>query len=200
MTAQARRTRQKQATREGILQAALDIGQTEGWAAVTIRRIAEAVEYTSPIIYQYFASKEDALQAVLARGYDSLHRALETAGAESDPARRLHDMGRAYLRFAQEHRALYELMIGLGGVPLDGRARQEAATNVIRTTLAATEAWARQSRVPLADPLAAAETVWGLLHGMATLGLLEDVGFARAQQLAENALAALMLGWEAQMP
>ncbi|WP_216329771.1 TetR family transcriptional regulator, partial [Deinococcus aestuarii] len=51
MTAQARRARHKQATREGILQAALTIGEQEGWAAVTIRRIADAVEYTSPIIY-----------------------------------------------------------------------------------------------------------------------------------------------------
>lgn len=199
MTAQARRTRQKQATREGILQAALAIGQTESWAAVTIRRIADAVEYTSPIIYQHFASKEDALQALLARGYDNLHHALQAAATEPDPARRLQEMGRAYLHFAQEHRALYELMTGLGGVPLDGRARQQAAANVIHTTLAATEAWARHSGIPLPDPLAAAETVWGVLHGMATLGLLEDIGFGRAQQLAENALSALMLGWEAPM-
>lgn len=196
MTAQARRARQKQATREGILQAALTIGEQEGWPAVTIRRIADAVEYTSPIIYQYFASKEAALQAVMAQGYERLRLALQAAGAEPDPERRLRGLCRAYLGFAQDHPALYELMTGLGGVRLDGRARHEAASGVIRLTLEAIGAWARHKGVSLPDPLAASETAWGVLHGMATLGLLEDIGFERARSHAENAVCALLRSWE----
>lgn len=199
MTPQARKARHKQATRESILQAALSIGQTEGWSAVTIRRIAGAVEYTSPIIYQHFNSKEDALLALLARGYEHLHQSLEVASKDTDPVRRLREMGRAYLRFAQEHRALYELMNGLGGVPLDPHARQTAAINVIRTTLSAIESWAQHTGVTFPDALAAAETLWGLLHGMASIGLLSDIGFERAQRLAADALGALMRGWEANM-
>lgn len=197
MTASPRRTRQKQATREGIVRAARAIGRDEGWPAVTIRKIADAVEYTSPIIYQYFASKDDALLAVMAEGYAELHAALAAAAPHADPDERLLGIGRAYLRFARDHPALYELMNGLGGVRVDGRARQEAARPVVALTVGAIEAWARERGAALPDALAAAETAWGVLHGMAALGLLEDVGFDRAAVLVEGAMRALLRDWAA---
>lgn len=196
MTTATRRERQRQANRDSILRAALKIAEREGWPAVTIRRIADEIEYTSPIIYQHFDNKEAALEAVMEGGYGALEAALRGALTSADPEVRLLELSRAYLSFARDHRHVYELMHGLGGVSLDPRARGAAAAGVIALTTGAIGAWADLRRARI-DPLAASETAWGVLHGMASLGLLPDIGFERAEGHAVDAVKALLRSWEA---
>ena len=196
MTTTTRRERQRQANRDGILRAALSIAERDGWPAVTIRKIADEIEYTSPIIYQHFDNKEAALQAVMEGGYGELEAALRRAMTSADPEARLLELSRAYLRFARDHRHVYELMHGLGGVSLDPRARGAAAAGVVTLTTGAVGAWADLRHAHI-DPSGASETAWGVLHGMASLGLLPDIGFERAEQLAIDALKALLRSWEA---
>ena len=196
MTTTTRRERQRQANRDGILRAALSVAERDGWPAVTIRKIADEIEYTSPIIYQHFDNKEAALQAVMAGGYGELEAQLRRAMTSADPEARLLELSRAYLGFARDHRHVYELMHGLGGVSLDPRARGAAAVSVVALTLDAIRTWADARNAHLADPLAAGETAWGVLHGMASLGLIPDVGFERAEGLAIDALKALLRSWE----
>lgn len=196
MITMTRRERQRQANREGILRAALKLAEREGWPAVTIRRIADEIEYTSPIIYQHFDNKEAALQAVMEQGYEELGAAMRRAMTSADPETQLLELSRAYLHFARDHRHVYELMHGLGGVSLDPRARGAAAAGVITLTTEALGAWANHHHAHI-DPLGASETAWGVLHGMASLGLLPDIGFERAEQLAIDALKALLRSWKA---
>lgn len=192
-----RRERQRLANREAILQATLSVAEREGWPAVTIRRIAEEIEYTSPIIYQHFDNKEAALHVLLERGYadlqDVMARAVQASSLEQLPI----SLGLAYLGFAQEHPKLYELMNGLGGVVIDGRLRQNAARGVTAVTTRGLETWAAHRGVHLSDPVMACETAWGVMHGMASLGMLEDIGFERAQILAIGTIKALMESWGA---
>lgn len=97
MGAKERRERQKEATREGILAAARQIARTEGWPAVTIRRIADIIEYSPPTIYEYFASKDAILSEVQREGFDQLTEVLRHAAEQTaDAAERLEQMGRAY--------------------------------------------------------------------------------------------------------
>ncbi len=191
-----RRERQREANREAILEAALRIAEREGWAAVTIRRIADEIDYTSPIIYQHFANKEAALDVLLERGYADLRDAMARAVQDLPAAEQPLQLGLAYLRFAREHPKRYELMNGLGGVVLKGPRRHAAATGVSVLTTEVLTAWAAQRHTQLKDPLIACETAWGVMHGMASLGMLEDVGFDRAQVLATEALQALLEHWE----
>lgn len=196
MTTMTRRERQRQANRDGILKAALKIAEREGWPAVTIRRIADEIEYTSPIIYQHFDNKEAALQALMEQGYEELQAAMQRALQAAEPEQRLTDLSMAYLRFAHDHPHVYELMHGLGGVSLAPQARKTAAMGVVALTTEAVHTWADAKGTCLVDPLAASETAWGILHGMANLSMLEDIGFERAQQLAKDALKALMRSWQ----
>ena len=86
--------------------------------------------------------------------------------------------------------------VTLGGVSLDGGVRGRAAAGVTELVVGAVQEWAARKGVTVADPLAACETCWGVLHGMACLGMLPDVGFGRAERHAANALSALMKSWE----
>ncbi len=191
-----RRERQRLANREGILDAALAIAERESWSAVTIRKIADEIDYTSPIIYQHFSNKEAALQALIERGFTDLEASMRRALTGDDPEMRLLALGRAYVHFARDHRRLYELMHGLGGVALEPSERTAAAGGVIALSIEAIQAWAQERGATLDDFYAASETSWGVLHGMTTLGMLPDIGFERAEQLAVEALRALLQYWE----
>src|SRR3989442_12216059 len=113
-----RRERERQELRQAILRAARDIAAREGWQEVTIRKIAEAIEYTPPIIYEYFASKEALLLELLREGFRQLVQIIQTIQAKGDPPENiLREVAIAYWHFAFNSQELYQVMHGLGGGP-----------------------------------------------------------------------------------
>src|SRR4028119_1480752 len=112
-----RRQRQRETLRSAILVAAREVASTEGWRGVTIRKIAARVEYSPPVIYEYFDSKEDLLLELVRTGYAGQLEAIERArNASDDPEEALLEMSSAWCRFAFEAPDLYQVMYGLGGV------------------------------------------------------------------------------------
>ncbi len=86
MGSKQRRQRERQELRQAILAAARDIAAREGWQAVTIRKVAEAIEYTPPIIYEYFASKEALLFELLREGFWQVGQIIQAIQARGGPA------------------------------------------------------------------------------------------------------------------
>jgi AcrR family transcriptional regulator len=106
-----RRQKEKENVRNSILQAALDIAISEGWNSVTIRKIADAIEYTPPIIYEYFKNKEDLLNELALMGHRILGKGFDAAKEkESDPGKILMLLSLSHWDFAFEHKELYQLM------------------------------------------------------------------------------------------
>src|SRR5258708_1709484 len=88
-----RRERERQATQQATLQAALEIASEEGWQAVTIRRVAERIEYSPSAIYKYFEDKEAILHTLLLQGFQQMVVVLErVATQEHRPSERLQQM------------------------------------------------------------------------------------------------------------
>src|SRR5690349_10062450 len=115
-----RREREKQITREAILSAARKIARTEGWSALTIRKVGEQIEYSPPMVYEYFASKDEILLHLLHEGFQQLNDAMRQATlATEDREARLYEIAEAYWQFAMSNPELYQLMHGTSGVPLD---------------------------------------------------------------------------------
>ena len=92
-----RRQRQRQQLREGILAAAREIASEEGWRAVTIRKIAAIIEYSPPVIYEYFDSKDEILLELMRQGYAEQLEAVERARrAAENPEEALIDVDEGY--------------------------------------------------------------------------------------------------------
>ena len=128
-----RREREKQEVRQGILTAAREIARQEGWQSVTIRKVAERIEYSPPTIYEYFENKEDILLELLREGFRQLSAALRRAWESTeDCEQRLMNMVEAYWQFAMSQPELYQVMNGLG-VPYCGE-KPAAAENKINGT------------------------------------------------------------------
>jgi AcrR family transcriptional regulator len=114
MASKDRILRLKEETRINILDAALLIVKSEGWPALSMRKIADLIEYTAPIIYEYFANKEAILLELTRKGYLLLSKELQKAKeAHELPDEQLEAMWLAYWNFAFENKEYYQLMFGV---------------------------------------------------------------------------------------
>jgi AcrR family transcriptional regulator len=106
--------RLKEQTRANILDAAHDIVKDEGWQALSMRKIADKIEYTAPIIYEYYANKEAILLELTKKGFMLLASRMNEAKSRHE---RLEDqieaMWLAYWNFAFEQKEFYQLMFGV---------------------------------------------------------------------------------------
>ncbi|HEX3378408.1 MAG TPA: TetR/AcrR family transcriptional regulator [Paraburkholderia sp.] len=105
-----RKSRQKQALRERILDAARRIVVREGFAALSMRKIADAIEYSPATLYLHFASRDDIARALCTEGYAQLLATFVPLAQIADPAERLKALGRAYVAFGVEHPETYRLI------------------------------------------------------------------------------------------
>lgn len=122
--AQRRRDRERAAARDTILAAAHDVARRDGWQAVTMRRLADEIDYSANFAYRYFTGRDDILLALVRDGFRRLHDAMAAAAAapgdetgEGDTAvSAVRRAAHAYLDFALTEAELYQLMYGLDGV------------------------------------------------------------------------------------
>jgi AcrR family transcriptional regulator len=114
MASKDRILRLKDETRCNILEASLDIVKEEGWQALSMRKIADKIEYTAPIIYEYFANKDAILHELTRKGFVQLAKLMEEAKNRfTDPSEQLEAMWLAYWNFAFAEKELYQVMYGV---------------------------------------------------------------------------------------
>ncbi len=176
MGSQARRQRQRDEIRGRILEAARELFVAEGYDAVTMRRIAEKIEYTPPAIYFHFVDKAALIRELCTQDFLALAGQLERLAAVADPIARLAAIARAYVGFAEAHPNHYRLMFMTPRPPLplgeEDRARQgnpdEDAYGFLKLTVE--EAIARKKLRPeLTDADLVAQALWGAVHGQVAL-------------------------------
>lgn len=151
------------ARRAAILVAARDRAEAEGWAAVTTRRLAEAIGYSQPVLYGHFpGGKTEIMRAVALEGFVELRLRCAAAVEQAADASAVDALAGAYLDFAGDHPAVYEAMFAQ---PIGARFAEEGNEPELRGAFTV-----------LAEVIGddtAAEVFWSALHGMS---LLEAAG------------------------
>ncbi|MHB2207748.1 TetR/AcrR family transcriptional regulator [Methylobacterium sp. CM6257] len=144
--------------RAALVSAALDLLESGGEAALSLRGAARACGVSAMAPYRHFASKEELLEAVAARGFADLATDLEGADGSAEGNEALAAQGAAYVAFACRHPALFRLMFTRPCRTSDkGRAYRILER---RAAALAGPAW------PAEDLTLAA---WSLVHGLAAL-------------------------------
>lgn len=167
------------ALRRAILDATRVLLVEEGYAGLSMRKIARAVGCSATSIYLYFGSKDALTHALIDEGMERLHDALVAAEATAaTPAERLRALSHAYVRFGLEHPEYYETMFQLhpqrmARYPVESYRR--ARRNVERFGTALTEGAADGSLRLDAPPDVSAAALWTALHGLVSLHLAERV-------------------------
>jgi AcrR family transcriptional regulator len=193
-----RRQRQRQEIRGGILAAAREIALAEGWQAVTIRKIAGIIEYSPPVIYEYFGSKEEILLEGMRMGYAEQLRAVEAAGEAADgPEEALLAMGRAWLDFAFRSPDLYQVMYGLGGVPFSATETRREGERIGGVIGEAIGGVLRKYGKQPDDIEGKVALLWATAHGLVALTMVTRIpgGQQEALRLAEQATRAYITAW-----
>ena len=108
-----RKQRDKQLRRAQIVRAARQIAELEGWSNVTVRRLAEEISYSQPVLYAHFGNREGILAAVAIEGFQEIGLALEKARKRAKRGNAVESVAAAYLEFAASSPALYEVMFSL---------------------------------------------------------------------------------------
>src|SRR5260221_4959878 len=110
-----RRLRQKEEVRSKIITTAWQMVKEDGWQSLSIRKIADAIEYSVPVVYDHFENKEAILLEFGKQGFELLIKKLQQAKKRSgDPAEQLTLIADAYWNFAFKNQEYYQLMFGLG--------------------------------------------------------------------------------------
>ena len=176
----ARRARERQQIRDRILDAARELFAAEGYEAVTMRRVAERIEYTPPVIYQHFADKAALIGEVTLRDFRLLAQAFQSLAAVPDPIERLRRTGEQYVEFALTHPNHYRLMFmtadpgrGAGGMRahVDAEAKGNPQLDAYAFLRATVDEAFRAGRFnpQYRDPALIAHVVWQGLHGVVAM-------------------------------
>lgn len=193
-----RRQRQRRQLRDSILSAAREIASKEGWRAVTIRKIAGLIEYSPPVIYEYFDSKEDLLLELVRMGYSGQLEAVESAReASDDPEEALREMARAWWRFAVEAPDLYQVMYGLGGVSFPVTELRKEGEKIAGSMAEVIEEIMRENGKDAANVWDKVVLGWATVHGIVSLAMAGRIagGEAEAERLVDQAIRDYLKSW-----
>ena len=177
-----RREREREEIRTKILDAARELFAREGYDAVSMRKIAEAIEYSPTAIYVHFKDKAELMRELCVRDFGEMAAENRKVFELADPIERIRELGYQYIRFAAAHPNHFRLMFmtkptadlemsedeakraGQGDPNQDGYALLKMCVE---------QAMAQgRLRPELTDPDVVTQLLWAGVHGVAALHIV----------------------------
>ncbi|WP_406089454.1 TetR/AcrR family transcriptional regulator [Streptomyces sp. NBC_01013] len=163
--------------RERLIDVGVDLVTTEGTASLGLREIARRAGVSHGAPRRYFPTHHALLSAIARRGFAELGSRIEaTANEEASPRDRLQALARTYLRYASEHRGMFELMfrhdlLDSQAAPSDVPPLRDSTLPLFAhlVELVACHAAERRAVGSLETPAVTAAALWANLHGTAQL-------------------------------
>lgn len=166
MSAQERKERERAHRHQLIVATARELAESQGWDAVTTRRLAERIEYSQPVLYSHFRGKREIVGAVALEGFAELTAAIRRAVTGRPGGRAaVCALATAYVEFAERNPALYDAMFLLdAGLPFADPATPASLREAFTTLVDTLGGVAGDT-----EPGLFVEVFWSALHGLATL-------------------------------
>ncbi len=170
-----RKQKEKIKMRKAILRTAMKLFLKEGFDRVTIRRIAEEIEYSPATIYLYFTDKNEILYALHIEGYEELYSRQQAITSVKDPLQRLRKHGEIYITFALENPEYYDLMFIMRG-PVE-KIREAKESDIGQRSFELLKKNVQDcmdtERIPRRDIDIVTFAFWSTVHGVASLIIRE---------------------------
>jgi AcrR family transcriptional regulator len=185
-----RKLRDKQTRHEQIVNTARRIAELEGWSSVTIRRLAEEIAYSQPVLYTHFESRDAILAAVAIEGFRELGAAMEKARKRVKRGSTVEAVAAAYLQFAASSPALYEVMFSLSlsvpfgelGTPSELKFAFSQLLELFPGQGASSEARSELFPGQSLRSEVLSELFWANLHGVAELTRTKRFPYSRRKE------------------
>ncbi len=212
MGSKERRDRERQDTRDRILDTARLLFVERGVGATTMRAIAERLEYTAPAIYHHFADKDALLRELVTNDLRQLGAAFARLENIDDSVERIRRLGLTYVRFGLDHPQHYRLLFmtpeAKAGLEHEVHGEMEETPEqdaylILHATV--TEAIGQGRLGPgYHDPDRVAQICWAVVHGIVSLHVVfaeqEWIQWRDVETTAERMLDALVAGMQVGAP
>lgn len=185
-----RKDREKAEMRRIILESAIRLFIQEGYEGVTIRKIANLIEYSPGTIYTYFEDKTAIFYALHVEGFGMLYEKQLSVQGINDPRERLLAHGRAYIEFALGNQEYYDIMFIIRG-PEEVICQQEDWTHGQRSyDLLKRNVTECQASGMFQDehPESVAFFLWSIVHGVASLAIRRGSALNNMNEQDSNAM------------
>jgi AcrR family transcriptional regulator len=198
-----RREREREEIRTRILDAARELFASEGVDSVTMRRIADRIEYSPTAIYFHFRDKESLLAELCDFDFRNFAHGFAAIAQLPDPVERLRAAGRSYVEFGLTNPSHYRLMFMTPKPVTDktdksGKGQPEEDAYAFLKGIVAELQAQGHLRDDLTDVDLAAQTIWATIHGVVSLEIAkcndEWVEFRSIEERTEQVLAMVERG------
>lgn len=110
MSIQDRKDRERGEMRQIILDTAKEIALQEGFDKISIRKIADKIEYSPGSIYSYFKNMDEIIFEVHNMAFETFYKEQVKVSDIKDPFEKLREHGKVYIQFGIDNPDLYEIM------------------------------------------------------------------------------------------
>jgi len=183
MGAIERKVREKQQLKQRILGAARELFVRQGYESVSMRKIADKIEYSPATIYTYFKDKDEILDCLCEETFLKLHleRSAAVNETDGDVLEALKKGMETYIRFGLDHPEDYIVTFILKAAPYEkpgSRETRKAKTgqrcfsnmrNLVRRCM-------EEGKIKHADLEETSQALWAGIHGLTAL-LITQPGF-----------------------
>jgi AcrR family transcriptional regulator len=166
-----RKKRQKDEMRRAILTAALELFSDGDYNNVTMRKIADKIEYSVGTIYLYYKDRDEIFFELYNLGFDEFYKRQLAVQNIKDPLQRLTEHGLVYIQFAIDQPQHYDLMF-ISRIPFKTiKAQQEWISGnrtyeILKLNINQAKDAGHFNNV---DVDVAAFSFWSFIHGIASL-------------------------------
>ncbi|HWB96244.1 MAG TPA: TetR/AcrR family transcriptional regulator [Bryobacteraceae bacterium] len=194
MGVQERRARQKESVREEILDAARTLFVKEGYERVSIRKIAEKIEYAPGTIYLYFRDKAEILERLSDETFAKLEKRLHAIHSDSgSPLDGLRRGLRAYIQFGVDNPNHYIVTFVLAKqIPHD--QQPQAGQQCFDHLRTAVRHCIDAGQLNCDDAEEVAQAIWAGAHGVTSLLITCQFPFIEPSRLVDRVVHILIEG------
>lgn len=190
-----RRLRQKEEVRSSILSTAWKMVKTEGWQSLSIRKIADAIEYSVPVIYDHFTNKEAIIFEFAKEGYRLLSQKMREAKEKvTTPEEQIKAMADAYWNFAFKNKEHYQLMFGLGMATCEVEKCMPEKAEFRNLLLDPINSLLQKNHKSNDNACLKYHTLWSVMHGLVSIKIMNnsDVSDALNKMVLDDAVAGFI--------
>lgn len=189
-----RKQRQSEAVKATILDQSWQIVEENGWQGLSIRKIADAIEYSTQVVYRHFESKDAIIEEFTKQGFDLLAKQLQKARkSQKDPSEQLTAISKAYWKFAFDHMKYYQIMFGLGIPTCEMISSIDEMKKVSDVMLISIDLVIKSGKNPEADSMLKLGTFWSILHGLVAIEMISVNNYSEyAEKILDDAVTGFI--------
>ncbi|MCB9135473.1 MAG: TetR/AcrR family transcriptional regulator [Anaerolineales bacterium] len=168
------RERRHERTKDAILNAALNMIRDGGVDAISMRKIAQEIDYSAAGLYEYFGSKEEIIGTICLMAGDRLENYMKAVDSTLPLDQRLVELGMAYIRFAVQNREEFLMLFTYIPAPqemdFENPPEMAGAFSVLMQAVQEAMDTGIMENTTM-DTFSASYAAWAIVHGMAMLQL-----------------------------